>query len=51
MLKMATNIFVGKKLQKATKLNFVAKLFATELIATANNDFLVVGVNSFCSDF
>jgi hypothetical protein len=25
MLKMATNIFVGKKLQKATILNFAAK--------------------------
>jgi hypothetical protein len=51
MLKMATNIFVGKKLQKATILNFAAKLFATELIATTSNDFLVVGVNIFCSDF
>jgi hypothetical protein len=51
MLKMATNIFVGKKLQKATILNFAAKLFATELIATASSDFLVVGVKIFCSDF
>jgi hypothetical protein len=39
-----------KKLQTATIINFAAKLFATELIATTSNDFLVVGVKLFCSD-
>jgi hypothetical protein len=48
---MATNIVVGKKLPIATILNFAAKLFATELIATTSNDFFVVAVKHFCSNF
>jgi hypothetical protein len=48
---MATNTVVGKKLPIATILNFAAKLFATELIATTSNGFLVVGVKLFGSNF
>jgi hypothetical protein len=39
------------KFLMATILNFAAKLFATELIATTCNDFLVVGVKLFSINF